>query len=260
MLFVSSQFYALGRQVGITQAVRQVQIQLQAPNSDSLPVVRTIHRLRLIDELQLRLDTGATCIGKARSRAFDAALKSGCEVWIAVDDDCEATTATLRWLIEAVRSSDGICTLPYLLRGSETKSTTLSLRLHNYQTQALRALSNGGLAMPALEGGFGLVAMSRHAMVEIAAANQDTLYEDDDGERKLGLFHEIMKDGKWYGEDISFFRRVPTNVTIETLCTGETAHGKEVLKLEHLMAYVERTRTQPVIEDETEDTRPGVTR
>src|SRR3972149_3986209 len=110
MLFVTSQFYALGKQLGIARAMQTVRGQLDHPDRESQPAVRAIARLQQIESVQLRIDTGATCIARTRSRAFHSALAAhDCDVWIAIDDDVEATLPTLQSLIEAVRTSDGIC-------------------------------------------------------------------------------------------------------------------------------------------------------
>lgn len=245
MLFVTSAFYALGHQIGMAEAMRKIRIQLEAPNRDSFPAVRTIARLRQIDEVTLRLDTGGTYLGKVRSRAFHAALESGADYWVTVDDDVEATMPTLRWMLDAVRLSDGVCMVPYLLRSGNADETTVSVTLHRFQIDAARELANGGKVLPALYGGFGLVAMSRHAMVEIAAANAHEKWIDDDGVQKLALFHELLRDAKWWGEDLSFFMRCPTNVKIEVLVTGESCHAGRPLRLENLLAYVTKLNLEP---------------
>jgi hypothetical protein len=244
MLFVSSQFYALGRQLGIARAMRTVHQQIEQPDRESQPAVRAIWRLQQIEPVQLRIDTGATCIAKTRSRAFHDALSAKeCDVWVAIDDDVEATLPTLQALVEAVRSSDGICIVPYLLRrGSSDDPLRLSIDMHSYQLDDPRTLPGGGQVVRGIGGGFGLVAMSKHAMVEIAAANVAELWDDDDGVQKLAIFREQLESRLWWGEDLSFFRRVPSNVRIEVLVTGHTGHGVECLDLSNIAAYVERER------------------
>ena len=130
-----------------------------------MPAVRVIARLRLLDELALRIDAGATCIGKARSRAFHAYRESKADLWVSVDDDNDATVQTLRWLVEAVSSSEPrVCLAPYLLRGPR-KEPTLSVELPNFYVD--RTLSDGGRVRNARRGGFGLVALNRMAAGEM---------------------------------------------------------------------------------------------
>jgi hypothetical protein len=250
MLFVTSQFYALGKQLGMAQAARSVHLQLQSPDRDSLPCVRTIHRLNAIETVKMRLDAGATCIGKCRSRAFHAALNQDeCDVWVAIDDDVEASMPTLRWMLEAVRDTDGIVVVPYLVRTGKTDAVpTACVTFETNERQCPRTLKNGGKVVRAVHGGFGLVAMSKHAMVEIVAGNPGLAFQDDDGVIKPALFLEELKAGRWYSEDLSFFHRVPSNVTIEAVVTGETSHCGEGLKLENVWAYLDRTPTERAIE------------
>jgi len=242
MLFVSSQFYALGRQLGIARAMRTINLQIECPDSESLPAVRTIWRLRQIEPIQLRIDTGATCIAKTRSRAFhDALAATECDVWVAVDDDIECTLETCQALIEAVRSSNGICIAPYLLRqGSSDEPLRLSVDKHSCQLNNPRRLPNGGQVVRGIGGGFGLVAMTKLAMIKIAADNDGELWNDDDGIQKLAIFREQLENRLWWSEDLSFFRRVPSDVQIEVLITGRTMHGEEYLDLSNIGEYFER--------------------
>lgn len=260
MLFVSSQFYALGKQLGIARAMRTINQQVENPSRDSLPAVRTIARLNAIEPVQLRADTAATCIAKTRSRAFhDALMASDADVWIAIDDDVEASTETLRHMLEAVRTSDGICIVPMLLRpASSDHPMRLNVDLQRYQLDVPRVLPSGGRVVRGLYGGFGLVAMSKHAMIEIGAANSSEIWDDDDGVAKLALFREDLHQRKWYGEDISFFMRVPTNVRIEILITGHTCHSNEPLDLADVVAYLRREDTVPNVEAPPDTQRNAV--
>jgi hypothetical protein len=235
MLFVTTTIYGLGRQYGLEQAPRAFELQLEAPGRDSLPVVRNIVRLRTIEQLQIRLDCGSSSLAKCRSRAFHAALASGADTWIAIDDDVEATRLTLEWMIEAVQTSDGVCIVPYLQRGLSSAPPTALVTFQADAVDRMRELRVGGKVAPAIHGGFGLVAVSHHAMVEIAAANQHLAFDDDDGVSRLAVFHELIASRKWWGEDLSFFRRVPTNVPIEALITGESSHQGNTLHLEDLI-------------------------
>lgn len=239
MLFVTTTIYALAKRVGMAEAPRTFALQCQAPDRDCLPVVRTLSRLRIIDECQIRIDCGSGSLPKTRSRAFHAALESGADVWVACDDDVECTQLTLRWLIEAARTSDGVCLVPYYQRNAaEDKVALVAFPPGAFDKP--RGLSVGGMVVPALYGGFGLVAVSRHAMVEIAAqcTREGDDYLDDDGVVRLAVFRELFVRGDgpatWWGEDLSFFKRLPACVTVEALVTGESSHEGQVLKLENL--------------------------
>lgn len=243
MIFVSLSVYALGKELGPDDAVAEVHRQLaECAHStavvadDFLPAVRVIARLRLLDELELRIDAGATVIGKARSRAFHAAQLSKADVWISVDDDIDATKQTLEWILEAVaRPAPTLCLAPYLLRRAREQTTTLSVSLPLIYTH--RNLSNGGRVRSAEHGGFGLVCLNRAAIDAVARHWDNPLsfkslaFVDDDGEQKLALFHDQLMDRKWWGEDISFFRRLPKDVEVVALSSGVTCHEGLVLDL-----------------------------
>lgn len=254
-VFVSLSVYSLAKELGPDDAVAEVHRQLAAAAAggphvpdDYLPAVRVIARLRTLAGVALRIDAGATVIAKARSRAFHSALFENPEadVWISVDDDIDATKQTLEWMLEAVREQQTggtlerapaprICLAPYLLRNAKTQVETLSADLP--QVFIHRHLSAGGRVRTATSGGFGLVAVNRAAITAIAeAAPRELLWLDDDGARKLAVFRDELSDGKWYGEDLSFFRRLPRSVDVEALCTGITSHAGEVLRLETVPA------------------------
>ena len=235
MLFASSHFYALGRSLGIAGAMQALKDALEN-RKGILPAVRTMLLLQEADDVQLRIDTGATCIAKTRSRAFHDALgATGCDLWVSIDDDVEATAPTLRWLLEAARTSGGICLAPYLLRrGAADDPLLVSVDSQACDVRTPRSLAGGGQVVRAAGGGFGLVAMTRQAMIEIAAANMAELWNDTDGVQKLAIFREELENQLWWGEDLSFFRRVPSHVPIEVLITGYTMHDGIGLELETL--------------------------
>lgn len=241
MIFVSTAVYALAKELGARDAVAEVHRQLeectQAANGaklreDILPAVRVITRLRLLDALSLHIDAGATCIGKTRARALHAFSQSAADVWISVDDDVDATMQTLRWLLEAARDdlTPRICLAPCLARGPR-QEPTLTVQLP--QIYIARPLSNGGCVRNATSGGFGLVATNRRALehIEARAVALDLVYDDDDGVSRLAVFYDEISGRRWYGEDLSFFRRLPPQVVVEALATGHTGHDGAVLEL-----------------------------
>jgi len=216
------------------EAAAELADQIQHPTQESLPVVRTITRLRSLDECGLWFDPGSTRIAESRSRGFHEALNSNCDVWFACDDDCEATLDTLRWMVEAVKTSSGICLAPYWCRYSQTQEPRVSLQVRAMaegESPEYRDLPNGGRTMPALWGGFGLVAMSRQAMVDMAEHNRNLTYTDKLGVQRLALFLEHIEGQSWLPEDNAFFKRLPDTVKVEALVTGVTMHNGRVLDL-----------------------------
>ena len=230
-LFVSTMIYALGKQLGFAPAVAEFHTQLAAPNRESLPVVRAIARLRNSHEFALSVDAASVRIAVSRSRAFHAARASGADVWLSIDDDVEAETRTLRALIEAVDDPEPrICFAPYWQRGAERIAAQLAA------FPLARALKSGAETLAAVAGGFGLVAVNRAALDAIAEyCAADLRYVDADHVDRIAAFQESLVDGRWLGEDVSFFRRAAAaGVRIEALATGTVAHDGRVLKLEEI--------------------------
>jgi len=240
--FVSTSVYALAHQLSSMQAALvEVSRQLDAPGKDSLPVVRTITRLRNLEaELMLHVDGGATYIGQARSRAFHEALKSGLP-WISIDDDIDVTTACAAAMLDAIDDpiAPRIVVTPYYTRDNDAPMLTMTLPLVRSET-----VRNGARLLqlpPGSGGGFGFVGINRPAMVAIAEyaetirasrVSESDLSWFDHGERKLAIFYESLEDGLWYGEDTSFFRyRIPPGVTVEALLVGVVVHAGVPLDL-----------------------------
>lgn len=221
--------YVLGKLVGakpaeafITEAVAKGTLPDDAP----VPATPSLHVLAEMYDVALRVDGGATCIARARSRHLAAALESKRDVWVTMDDDVAATPSTLHWLVEAVEGPEPrICFAPYLLRNAAGVACVEWTSVYMD-----RKLSGGGLARRARRGGFGLVAMNRAAMQ--AAALGAPQYIDDDGTRRPAPFLELITDqGSWLGEDLAFFHRLAPGVLVEALVTGETWHAGAPLDL-----------------------------
>lgn len=235
MIFFETHTYALGWSLGIDEASEELHRQIAKPDNESLPVVRTIARMRTMDELCIWTDSGSTRIAESRSRAFHQALHSGADVWFSCDDDCEATIDTLRWMVEAVRGRCGVCIAPYWARLARDRLPGINCNLpalEHGQKHPVRELSGGGKVIPCNYGGMGLMAMSRKAMMDAADANAANIYNDQEGTIRLAMFLEFIdKDGFWLGEDLAFFRRLPPSVAVEALVTGRTMHNGNMLDL-----------------------------
>jgi hypothetical protein len=231
MICVTVSLYALAHELGAADAYKEFERQLAKPDRDSLPCVRAIARLRGLDELVVRCDLSGANVAKMRSRAASAAQASGADVWVSIDDDVEATYETLGALLEAAKGGPRVVIAPCWLRGRGQQDAIVNVAL---DTAGARRELDGARVLPAIAGGFGLVAITREAL-ELALAHSASLsYRDDDGELRVGLFHEDLSDGKWWGEDLSFFRRLPAAVSVEALATGHTCHAGHVLPLDHL--------------------------
>jgi hypothetical protein len=226
LIFLSIGLYALAKEHGSRAAAHVFRAQLTDPGAGSLPCVRVVARLRELDDLKLFPDFGGSATAKMRSRAAAAALESGCDVWISCDDDVEAPGDVLRDLVEAVAGDEpAVCIAPCWLRGGDLVNVGHELDA----VSAVRALPSGGRTVKCLAGGFGLVAVNRVLLERMAAAHPELAYVDDDGKTKHALFSEVIARRRWWGEDLSFFRRVPEGTRIECLIAGATSHDGHVL-------------------------------
>lgn len=230
--------YALGKKLGIREAMRELAVQVEHPTPHSLPAVRVVARLRNICDVVVRFDTGGTVLGKVRSRHAHSAWESGADVWVSCDDDVEATTATLQSLLQAV--DDGtprIALAPYIMRAASTLVSVASVELPRIVTSE-RVLPGpaGARLRPVPRGGFGLVAMNRAALEAVRESCSHLAYVDDDGVERLGLFHDQIREKRWLGEDLAFFEHVPARVHVEALLTGHTVHDGEALDLAEVEA------------------------
>lgn len=252
MIFCSTHAYVLGQQLGIESALEEFNAQLNEPTNESLPVVKTITRLRTLDEVQLWIDPGSSRLAESRSRAFWAAYESGAEVWFSCDDDCEASLQTVKWMIEAVKDRSCICVAPYWCRLSATQAERISIQIEalpDGQLPNYRQLSGGGATMQILHGGFGLVAMSHRAMAELVLSANYELYVDKEGFERAAVFLEYILNHTWLGEDLAFFSRLPHSVSREALVTGHTVHAGKLLDLTQMYDLTTTTEFKGVSDE-----------
>jgi len=236
MILASVITYELSKRLGKKKAAemfhRHAGSLLVAPGEEELPAIRVVRELKRHADVALLHDAGGTNIGHARSRAFSVALAGDVDIWISIDDDTECSPATVRHLLSAIdRDTPQIVIVPAMLR-QETRCVNVTFD----RTQKLdRITSTGAHLRRALYGGFGIVAISNAALLEIRDAWKDTLtFKDDDGAERIGVFLEFIRDGWWFRDDYAFFDRVPPHVRIEALCSGESNHAGYHLSLEHL--------------------------
>jgi len=226
--------YTVGKALGVEEGMVELNRQLQNPDAASLPGIRTIHRLRTLADLHVRVDTGGTQLCQVRSRHAHDAWECGADVWFSVDDDNEATKPTLANMLEAVKGdAPRIVMAPYVIRGAPTQGgrlITASVELPSIITSE-RRLANGARLRPCKRGGFGLIAINRPALAAIREACKHLAYLDHDDVERLALFHAEIRDRVWLSDDFAFFSRVPPEVSIEALLTGLTVHDGATLNL-----------------------------
>jgi hypothetical protein len=198
-----------------------------------LPAAMVVRRLRRLAEVALLHDAGGTSIGHARSRAFSVAERGArngkIDLWISCDDDVQADQETLRHLVQSIDPDEPqIVIVPCWLRNS-TPVVNITL---DPDAVLDRVSPSGARLRRALYGGFGIVAVSRAALVELGQLYRDLTFVDDDSVERIGIFCEFLKDGWWYREDYAFFSRVPEHIRIEALLSGVTDHDGKILRLD----------------------------
>jgi len=240
MILASVITYALAKRIGSAEAEREFSRQCNAlvDEPDHLPAARTIRKLRRFGDVAKLHDAGGTSIGHARSRAFSVALRGAQEGkldhFISIDDDVEASDETVSHLVGSVDpETPQIVIVPCRLR-QERPVINVTL---DPDSPLERVSKTGARLRRALYGGFGVVSMSRAAVLEIAQQWRDLQYVDDDNQIRLGVFCEFIRNGYWYRDDYAFFARVPKHVRIEVLCSGVTDHAGYKLRLEKLDQY-----------------------
>lgn len=239
-VFMSTMLYGLSRELGPADAVAELHRQVDELSSavitreDYLPVASLLDRAAKLFEVQLLVDAGASNIAKARSRHAHEFLKSGCDVWITVDDDVDASSETLQALYDAVAGgAPSVCAAPCLLRDQGMANVAFE------EVVVDRKLDSGAHLRSMLFAGLGLCAISREALLRHAV---QTRFVDDDGEAKIGFFDSVWVPRRvgdapsemlydWYGEDLSFFLGLERSVRVEALLTGMTKHAGELLDL-----------------------------
>lgn len=248
MILASVITYELAKRIGAVEAEkefsRQCNAVLDEPNGSGIPTLlsaKTVRKLRRHGEVAKLHDAGGTSIGHARSRAFSVALhaiESGqpLDLWVSIDDDVEASDDTVAHLVGSIDpDSPQIIIVPCRLR-QDRPVANVTLDPDNTLE---RVSKTGAHLRRALYGGFGIVAVTRAAVLEIAHAWRDLTYLDDDGQTRLGVFCEFIRNGYWFREDYAFFSRVPSHVRIEALCSGVTDHAGYKLRLDNFYDSIE---------------------
>lgn len=265
--------YELSKRLGHAAAQAEFHRQaldtlIDSPNGEKiLPAAMVCRRLRRLAEVALLHDAGGTSIGHARSRAFSVAERGArngkIDLWISCDDDVQADQETLSHLVRSIDpETPQIVIVPCWLR-QETPIVNITL---DPDAVLDRVSPSGARLRRALFGGFGMVAVSRAALLELGQLWRDLTFIDDDSVERIGIACEFIRDGWWYRDDYAFFSRVPKHVRIEALLTGLTDHDGKVLRLEtadqHPMIprprSFERRDTEPPPAPEAETLRCGV--
>lgn len=235
-VFASCATYALGKALGIEGAAREFQRQCLSPDRSSLPSARMVARLRLLADVQL-FHVASTSLPKLRSRAAHAALSSGAELWIQLDDDVETDTGTLERLLDVAGHGSLLraVSVPCRVRGTRDES----LRLDSVFDGALTAVCGSALSnvRPLRWGGMGCFVTTRAALQQVSERYcPELVWTDDDQQNKVALFEMLRTpDGRWLGEDYSYCERLrAAGVELLALLNGVSNHEGNALVLDQI--------------------------
>lgn len=230
-VYASCSSYTLGCLMGMSEASRLLTLAVSdLEHEQVLPAVHALRLLRELADLELRVDGGATQIAKTRSRHFDHALNSTCDVWVTVDDDVDTDLRTLALLLAAVTGDEPrVCFAPYIKRGEEGTALVKWPDVSVERAVASLLPVAQGRVRSALAGGFGLVAVNRAAM-QLVARDAPTFW-DADVLRSAAFLEVLTPDGHWLGEDFAFYERARKVATVEALVTGNVTHAGVALDL-----------------------------
>lgn len=234
-VFASCSTYALGKALGIEAAAREFQRQCLQPDRGSLPSARMVARLRLLADVQL-FHVASTSLPKLRSRSAHAALSSGADLWIQLDDDVETDTATLERLLDVAGTGALLraVSVPCRVRGTVAES----YRLDSVFDGVLTTVCGAALSTvrPLLRGGMGCFVTTRAALQQVCEHFPELGFVDDDQQRKLALFEMLREPGgQWLGEDYSFCERLRTaGVELLALLNGCSTHEGAPLLLDNI--------------------------
>ena len=237
MILASVITYELSKRIGKAAAAEQVHrhalTTMVGAGETLLPAIEVVRELRKHDELALLVDAGGTSIGHARSRALSVAFESKADFWISIDDDTKCSPLTVNHLLSSLDpNTPQIVIVPCLLR-QETQCANVTM---DPSAKLDRITRTGAHLRRALYGGFGIVAVTRAALDELAQSYLDLSFLDDDGQMRSGVFCEFIRERWWFREDYAFFDRVQSlpHIRVEALCSGETDHDGHKLVLELL--------------------------
>lgn len=226
MIVVSLLTYELGKALGIDGAAHEISIQLSGDcmPGDELAAVRTIQRLRGIDELMI-YHGASTTLPKARSRAAHAALGArAADLWVMVDDDVETDLDTLSRLI-AIARTGSVAVLPCAVR-----STSGDHRINVMWNGALVQVDKGVSSRSVVRGGCGLMIVPRSALeLVIEDYRSELSYRDEDGEQRVAIFSQMFagepRERIWLGEDYSFCERLrASGIGVAAPVVGKSIH------------------------------------
>lgn len=248
-VFVSVATYELTRLLGPElsgKVFTKMCIDPLLPRGGSTPacvgiVTNLLEQGRILDfEVEL-FHLAGTNLPKMRSRAAHAALKSGADVWMMLDDDLYCDESTMLNCLAIVDSKSTIVddrpvvvALPYLMRGTREESSRVNVQFAEPPNVVYTA---GGVpCRRVLRAGCGMMLLNRAALEKVSTAKCAPEFKDEDGIIKPALFETMFDDERrWLGEDLSFCVRLGAcRIEIHAPMLGTSVHAGNGLQLSEL--------------------------
>lgn len=211
--------------------------ELALGETSAWPGVRTLGRLKRMEDRVLTFASGNGLIAKVRSKLAGAFLhKTDCDVWLTVDDDCEAEAEDVRRLVAACRGTGAVVSMPMLLRGfaEATGNYALNGQRHEVTDYPVAPPFDAPVSKIVLLGtgktGLGLVALHRRAVERLSEYAEDV--DDGQGGVYPALFLEYVSDRQWISDDVGFSARArAAQVPLYVLTEAAGTHAGRVCKL-----------------------------
>lgn len=233
-VFGSVFLYALAKMAGDAAWQGAMERELELGTASEWPGVRTMGRLRAVEDKVTVWGSGATLVAKARSKASGLFLRSEADVWVTCDDDVECSAADVQKLVLAARATRAVVSAPCLLRGFKEAVANYALLEPTARTRVPLKEGQSATVLAVERTGFGLVALHRDAVMAVAERAKYVTKGLQPGEAPYrALFLEYVDaEGEWISDDISFnVRARQAGVSVHVLADVEVSHAGRVCKL-----------------------------
>lgn len=254
MIHFSTYLYPFAKQhgAGWTKALQE---EMRRGAASSIPAIRTWAACTSIDDVTMSV-SGPCRLAPARSQESARFLKAGADVWIQADDDMCMGAEGLRMLVAACRTTRGFVVAPCLQRDASRKPEDPGICNVRVDLDKPDILEGDGFRLARIYApGMGLVATHRDVIERMVAAHPELLVRDaGSGQEYHALFFELIAEGHWLGEDMSFGRRMrELGIEMHALLYVDVEHAgrRMVLELDPAGALAMRVFDPAVVQART---------
>lgn len=248
MVFFCTYLYAFAKQHG-TRWREQLATELGLGPRSNIPAIRTWAACTNVDHVTLSV-SGPCRLAPARSQDAARFLQQSrlphrgpdvphvlpCDVCVMSDDDMETNDEGMRALVAACRTTRGFVVAPCLQRDAARKADDPGIcNIRVDLEEAPDVFEGDGFRLARIKApGMGLVAIHADVFERMTAAHPELLVRDaGSGFEYHALFFEMIAEGHWLGEDMSFGRRMRAlGVPMHALLDVEVDHAGRRMVLE----------------------------